>query len=641
MGVEHIAQSGPNWTASRCRRLLRPLQARATALRKDLRGNAGRTSSTFFPQSMAGKQTKRTEEETGHGVERKKPRRTYSQKQTSSDAPETRPAGSLVTSPAAPKQTIYQPTRSTQDSTTCHEHQRQPGFREKHTLLTNINRTDALEHSLRSLRCAQQLWPESRFQIYEGMLRDLDAIIKATDTRNPTSNPKSLLSMCLRKVPVYIGRQEARDESTLAKDGFKPLFGRSVSIQIFDELEQFGHGRRGWAHLPTLTRANALWMMKQATIEGLLEPHFACILIQYCNGAGCQLEAMDLFREILSQHEHARQDTSAYRDVSQLLRTVSTLLEGSELQGTDLRLLHGVAPLVPEKQLFVKGLSSEALGRLWTWVLESIQDPADSVGALEFASAAIASLFSSFSKHLAQQSASGMVQGVLEPVPMNIVGAVVALSFSTSREARNSTHISTAISQGKVRYILRNAFNVLGRAGASKIARYVLALALFVASFSSSSYQDREFQAKALKSSWREHARANQLSQDAYFYSLTAALGCSIAQYSGRAASIPSSSYFSEFCDRLDTLQVQALSSLRKEGAFLLAQRTHDLRDLAFAEALSESTERNPARITSPPESNRCLLSSSFTGYRWEDGISEWVTVTPLKKRSTGRRTDT
>ncbi|KAL2753841.1 hypothetical protein ACRALDRAFT_212087 [Sodiomyces alcalophilus JCM 7366] len=598
-GHPRMDQPGPTWTASRCRRLLRPLQARATALRKHSPGHVDGTSPLFTAWSTAEKSTKRTGEEPGQGGQRHKLRRTYSRRQqTSNDGQEMttsaqdldkRFSSSLATLSATPKQTFYQPTQRTPDRSASHNRGQQHGLRGKDSSPSPISRTDALEHALRSLRCAYQICTESRLQIYEGILRDLDAIIRATAMINTKSNPKALFSMCLRRVPTYIAKLEARDVSGLAQDGLRTPCRTSACIRIFDELEQFGNGQNGWEHLPTLTRANALHVMKEAAVEGLFDPSFTCIVIRYYNTAGCQRDAMDLFREVMSQRKPGHQDSNAHRRVSQLQRGVSTLVQHSELEGTAPRLFRSIAPLVLDKQLFMDRLSPEALGRLWTWVFESIQDPADSVGALDFASAAIASLSLSFPQNLSKPNVSGLVQGILDSAPVNIVGAIIALCFGG---VMNSTHANMAISQRKVCYILRNAFNDVSRGGASRISRYILGLALFVATSTYPFHRDTEIQAKALKLSWQEDARANRLNNGAQFYSVTAALGCSIAQYSGRIASLAPSHYFSEFCDRLDALGVQALSSMRKDGAFWLAQRTHDLRDLAFAEALGTNRDK-------------------------------------------------
>lgn len=646
--MDHVTQSCRTWTASRCRRLLRPLQARVTALRKQSLGKMDLVSPSCHGRPIAEKSTKRRGEEFTHGGRRKKPRRTYSQRQPTSNDTQGITASaqdtdqgnlnSFSTFPTARKPTLSHFTWPTPGRFASHDRRQQHHFREELSFPPKLPNPNALQDSLRSLRCAHQPCTESRLQLYEGILRDLDAIIKATATTSPSPNQKSLLSMCLRKVPAYIAGMQARDALQLPKDSLRTPFGSSACIRIYDELGQYGHGQKGWDHFPILTRANALWIIKEAAVDDLFEPYFSCIMIQYYITAGCQRDAMDLFREIVGRGKLAHQQINPRRGVRQLLSGMSILLEGSELDGTTPQLFREITPLILHDHHFVDRLLPEALGRMWTWVFESIHDPVDNVGALDFASAAIASLSLSFPRDLSRRSSSCMVQVALESTPLDIVGVITALSLSTGRGIVSSTGTSAGLPQRKVCYILRNAFNMSKR-GASRIARYMLALALFVATSYPLSH-DRDAQAKALELCWQQDTRFNESNKDAQFYSITAALGCSIAQYSGKITSIPPSYYFSEFCDQLDTLRIQALGNLRKDGAFLLAQRTHDLRDLAFAETLCESTDDCSARIALTAEDNP-LLSPSHPGYRWETGISEWVIASPLGKRPPGSRTAT
>ncbi|KJR85955.1 uncharacterized protein SPSK_08449 [Sporothrix schenckii 1099-18] len=84
---------------------------------------------------------------------------------------------------------------------------------------------------------------------------------------------------------------------------------------------------------------------------------------------------------------------------------------------------------------------------------------------------------------------------------------------------------------------------------------------------------------------------------------------------------------------------------LQADAAFLLASRSNDLRDLAFAESLSKSAVQKDEHRLPPchlpnsgllgasglPYSKTCppAAAALFDGYRWEEGISEWVVSTP------------
>jgi hypothetical protein len=119
------------------------------------------------------------------------------------------------------------------------------------------------------------------------------------------------------------------------------------------------------------------------------------------------------------------------------------------------------------------------------------------------------------------------------------------------------------------------------------------------------------------------------------YYEATMAVIASIARAAVRrnthkpAANI----YLMKLCDRLESLctRIKSLGDLRVNAAFYLADRTGDLWDLNFAESLAAKrpSVRNTVR-------NNPGKGTSFDGFRWDDGISEWVTVTPVLTRRKG-----
>ncbi|CAK7203422.1 hypothetical protein SEUCBS139899_006156 [Sporothrix eucalyptigena] len=153
--------------------------------------------------------------------------------------------------------------------------------------------------------------------------------------------------------------------------------------------------------------------------------------------------------------------------------------------------------------------------------------------------------------------------------------------------------------------------------------------------------------------------------QKGQVYNATVVLVTSVAENCGRASEsavsgVPASrSYLLELCSQAanhihSTLDYGSESSLttrlQADAAFLLASRSNDLRDLAFAESLGKSSvqtnDQRPA--SSGPRTGHPLTSTTdgaclsppsrmlgapvtalFEGYRWEEGISEWVISTP------------
>ncbi|KAG6364505.1 hypothetical protein INS49_006106 [Diaporthe citri] len=108
-----------------------------------------------------------------------------------------------------------------------------------------------------------------------------------------------------------------------------------------------------------------------------------------------------------------------------------------------------------------------------------------------------------------------------------------------------------------------------------------------------------------------------------HYEAVTSLIGA-IAQCCGRGSTQPSHYYLNRLCDQLE----HEFSSdgtprtLRMDCAFVLAERTNDLRDLAFAESLDASMSKQQV-IPTPRR------KSASSAYRWDEDICEWITVTP------------
>ncbi|KAJ4419316.1 hypothetical protein N0V82_005004 [Gnomoniopsis sp. IMI 355080] len=70
---------------------------------------------------------------------------------------------------------------------------------------------------------------------------------------------------------------------------------------------------------------------------------------------------------------------------------------------------------------------------------------------------------------------------------------------------------------------------------------------------------------------------------------------------------------------------------MRTDCAFLLAERTNDMRDLAFAESFNNTAGSLKSKAIDYTPKKR-LSTSATTGFRWDGDISEWVTATPAPR---------
>ena len=101
-------------------------------------------------------------------------------------------------------------------------------------------------------------------------------------------------------------------------------------------------------------------------------------------------------------------------------------------------------------------------------------------------------------------------------------------------------------------------------------------------------------------------------------YGQTVRLICSVAHYRSQISAVSAFEHLGETLKVLGQLEKPDWfgMALKMDTAFLMAHRTSDRRDLAFAESL-----------TPPSETTRA--SVMFSGWRWEEGISEWVLPSP------------
>lgn len=119
-------------------------------------------------------------------------------------------------------------------------------------------------------------------------------------------------------------------------------------------------------------------------------------------------------------------------------------------------------------------------------------------------------------------------------------------------------------------------------------------------------------------------------------YDAMVSLISSIAKICGHGTSHAARDHLERLCRQLGHIGLQSdtVKSINKAGAFFLAQQTNDVRDLIYAEKLASSTA-SFERSAQPA----LQMDMLFVGYRWEETIGEWVTVSPvIDKKATRRR---
>lgn len=128
----------------------------------------------------------------------------------------------------------------------------------------------------------------SDWMLEAGLYTDLDALLKATTGQRPRSTvgTRSLFATCLRKVPEYIAEEQhwADQED---KDS-----ARDVTTAIYSDLELFGSCQDGgWKPLRVITRAHGIAILGDAIKDGSIRPALARGLVILCLQASAFEEA--------------------------------------------------------------------------------------------------------------------------------------------------------------------------------------------------------------------------------------------------------------------------------------------------------------------------------------------------------------
>lgn len=611
------------WTAARCQRLLRQLECRLVSLRKLV--NEARQ-----PQTSHTKRTNISQEPAKHS---KRARQTYGRRR-STPVP-VKPAESPTSTPPRSLRTLGSmkiertPSRVGRiDFTT--------------PALCSLDLQDQNLHSLSEcskpkatgaaslfaeLQSLRRIVPDSQYRIYEIIFSWLSGLLGSTEPLGQSAHPKSLLGMCLRKVPDALAVIEDWDRQTAAMEGKSLKWESSkASIELYEQLESFGSTNIGWKSLKLVVRAHAISLLTTAVVEGLFEPPFVRLLADLCISLECRAEA-------------ARLVSSLKLPLTVPCGSASTLLESSAVQplGAILKSLHGqgtigpswycLSTLIKDKKLPPSWLTSRAFQSVWTRGIEILLHRRTPVApVIDFMCAAIDQLLLEDGKALKTEEPSE------DETLTNVLAAVAAAIWTLGTEMNDNE-------PWKLHSVRRLLFTLESCALQQEThlgtTRNRGLLIVVLARFLAAGMIDKN----VVSSTTKNHAiydclklltvRNGTPTQTQYRQTLL--LACSVAQYRGQACHLPCHDILSEIRTLFNELGLPTWfqNGLVSDGAFVLAQRTRDLRDVAFAERL--------------PTAGKGTLDTStiFSGWCWEEGIGEWILPSPgQKQRSELRQQD-
>lgn len=602
------------WTAARCQRLLRQLQCRLVALRKLVNEAQQRTST----------QSKRPNTDDDTTGSRKRVRYTYGRRLSAPT--QTKVATTELSTPPRSVRTLgamkidrSSPGEGRVDFPTPLLRK----FREQPTIARSLpiksepaNPSSAsLITDLQSLR---RIVPESQFRIYEAIFGWMNTLLRSTEPLSQITHPKSLLGMCLRKVPAALAAIEAWDEQIAEEEGTRFKWESSKApTELYGQLEGFGAIGLGWKPLKLVVRAHALSLLAGAVSEGLFEPPFVRLLAELCISLDSSEEAARLVSSLDCPLAAPRSSSSTLVESNtvQPLGVIVKSLQSQHLFGASFECL---SSLIHTKKLSLGWLTSRAFQVVWTRSIEALNSSSPAPSAIDFICTAINQLVLHGGKKTVTE------KNPEEQTLVSVLAALTATAWTLGTErcdtsgpwrkqgTRRMLHVlECCVVQQQKR---RGAFRSNGL--------FTLALARFIAT---AMINSDAIDLTAKQQASQECARlltAGNGTPSQWQYRQTLLIACFVAQYRGRACGLACHDVLSEICATLDGLGLPDWfhDGLRSDGAFVLAQKTKDLRDIAFAESLSSAGK------------GTLETSTIFSGWRWEEGIGEWVLPSPGPK---------
>jgi len=676
----HPASTTQPWTATRCHRLLRPLLAHIAALRKEkaLRALKGNEKPHRDSQSIVTAR-KRSHAQSVDGVDnenatRKKRRKilnTYTSRAsrkrvcldslTTPQPQRTQARQRLGVNKASPAFAVPTPfLRRVRDypdqpfsppaadisaaiaSATSPPREKSPSQRKRTQCHPNTECAgNRCVWDLRLARLRKSVDSE-RFTLYESVLRALDVLFRATcPKRTQVAASKSLLAMCLRRVPAYIGELDEWGKKDAEARGTKSTLNDSeISFEVYTELELFGTAQ-GWRQLCLVARAHGIRLIQDAVLEDLLEDDAVGLIIQLCLEHVPQAECSGLIDSyIYRQYPDPTSMTDSFElSPSPALQPLKVL--GGYSHGNANFILAKLADLLENGFLPPTWLLTKQLGSIMSLAISLIaskrypcRDAAHFIGV---AIKLLGRLVPAKNRYCTLEDKShdeAKAQDILAGVIAALTSMVLLAQKGRGLGLEHRYYIGLITPEGiaslsrQVELILMTC---IAKASEGRrnlwqdIGIYLLNLGLYL------SFENTQSALTTLGAAWNGARDRKDTECLVRLYDATLALAGAAAHNCSRGMDQPGIDHLSAICNKLEIVDIpnDALENLRTDGAFYLAERSGNLRDLAFAESLRAKVT-GPSRKPGDPQPARGDKEpdgAPHAGFHWDEDIGEWVTM--------------
>ncbi|SPO02700.1 uncharacterized protein DNG_05373 [Cephalotrichum gorgonifer] len=512
--------------------------------------------------------------------------------------------------------------------------------------------------SLRSIHTATQVRHE------EALLQALDALLRHAasqavgSTGSKGSNggcSKSLVAMCLRQAPRQLRRIEEWDAQEAERRGAKTTLTACEAMpEMYQQMESMGHEEAGWRPLRHMVRGHATNSVTEAIADGVIDFSLTKLVVKLFLHWQCFDEVSTLLESLLlQQYPQAGCQEDVPSPTYKLVEPLSYVINLCAQHGWWSTLFHMLSRLVSDDRISGEWLCTKAFEPVWASLSRRLVSGGQLCPwTLKFFHRAIWSL-ACFPVTAPTDSPGRPVKGVRQAGPwqmfVSTVGAVTAMGLmSLSRGGGGDNGIYRS-----VLYAMEGSLAELVTRTSSRTLQHRSLLELGVCAVSCAGKRDNlhESPARLPTGAGTHYARGAEASRRLYEGAVS--LICSIAQHCSRGSPLAPHQHFLSICSSMAnvTLMGRSMADVEKDGAFILAQRTSDLRDLAFAES------RLPTKGHQKSASQGCRTAGSvssesdetdaasaattlYSGWKWEEGISEWIVRTPAPVQVSTRAPD-
>jgi hypothetical protein len=681
---------GLPWNVSRCNRLLRPLSSKLTKLRKELEmartahQEPRTTSSAFATKATPQKTTNFTRPANKpRGFEKardpdwrpgvKGAKKTYGgRKAKTLSGPKTSSAGAEHV--VRPGEIAFTPLIARMGGQMMDSPLTQGSPLKRYTkgrgpLVAPIDRAESLGSQV----------PSDVKKLVMGMLEAYANILHATYEKRSRKGTSSLMSACLRKLPAYIELEEHFAELDQLEDE-DDTDGRGIANEIYEDLEARFEQRRGqgWRPFKQVVRAHATSLLCSAIADGILSIESLVHFHSHCLDAGAYDEAEEILvaalplLEPLSIPINVRADLFGERQIY-----LSTAIAFVYRTGRHRFLYDLLEHMVAHELLPLEWLATTRMRPIWDRAVRTITE-----GDQRTMPAA--------SRFLETCMLAGMglpdERLLADEVTGSIARRFVPSSREDLRQALNTTFSSLVTVLCSIALVNASRDDDAGKAITQRVTQTLDAITIALASRS-----DVETELKLLDADADDLQIFGQRACWTIFCSFLIHLdGCEtdssvvdlstsapvhhlntvMRQYSANGvnastvlATLPlfvsatargtgriwHDSGFAQLQRLIQAMtslsghrlphKLWTLKRIALESATEFANDTDEPEHLEYANEVEKQMRRSGRLVImpTPRKTDTPSSASSGGGFRWEDGIGEWVACTPFIKQNTAR----